>query len=119
MKGALCFLVGLVMLSAFAIGCAGSGQAPEQVPYQAPKPDVPSYRADQVISVASSYSPIFSKQEQMNYQCWQQPAWSAEYLGRGIWLVKKYAVSRFGNPNVYVEGWYFNEATGKLSKSLD
>ena len=87
----------------------------EESPPQ-PVPDIPRYSADQVIYVAEAYSPQFSKYEQARYVCEEKPAWSAEYSGDGFWMVKKYAINGFTGEKTYVEGWIFDEHTGKLRK---
>jgi len=98
-------VIGLI----FAVSC--------EEPAPTEQPDIPKYRADQVIAVASAYSPTFSKQEQFGYQCEEKPAWSAEYLSQGVWMVKKYAIRHLGGEKVYIEGWYFHENNGQLNKS--
>ena len=98
-------VIGLI----FAVSC--------EEPAPTEQPDIPKYRADQVIAVASAYSPTFSKWEQARYVCEEKPAWSAEYLSQGVWMVKKYAIRRLGGEKVPIEGWYFHENNGQLNKS--
>lgn len=106
------FLILPLLLFILLVSACGGTEQPKQLP----PPDIPKYRADQVISVAEAYSPQFSKYEQARYVCEEKPAWSAEYSGGGFWVVRKYAVNKLTSEKVYVEGWIFDEHTGKLRK---
>jgi len=94
-------VIGLI----FTVGCEEQEQ-----------PDIPRYTADQVIAVAQANSPTFPATiVRQGYN--EKPAWSAEYLGEGVWLVKKYAVHTLTNVQVNYEGWYFHENNGQINKS--
>lgn len=75
--------------------------------------DVPHYTADQVISVAQSYSPDCpsSQGTSPRPRAWEtdsdSPSWAVEYLGSGKWLVTKDCPYK----TTY---WHFYEDTGKL-----
>ena len=89
----------LVISLIFAVGC--------EEPEPTEQPDIPRYRADQVLYVASSYSPSCPGIYEASY--------AARYSGNGLWLVTKKCVYL---GNVYsTEQWYFHEDTGELNKS--
>jgi hypothetical protein len=87
------------------ISC-GETEATEQ-------PDIPRYTADQVITVAQAYSPAIPSK----YPQCKEASWSAEYLEQGVWIVKKFCVSAYGQNLGQLEGWYFHEDNGELNKS--
>jgi len=96
-----CLVIGLI----FAIGC-GEPEPTEQ-------PDISRYTADQVIAVAQANSP----QIPSNYPQCKQLSWSAEYLGQGVWIVRKNCIDAQGLDRGQLEGWYFHENNGQLNKS--
>jgi hypothetical protein len=89
----------------FAIGC-GEREPTEQT-------DIPRYTADQVITVAQAYSPAISAK----YPQCKEASWSAEYLGQGVWIVKKFCINIMGQNLGLLEGWYFHEDNGQFNKS--
>jgi flagellar biosynthesis/type III secretory pathway protein FliH len=100
--------VTLLVCLVFTSGCSES-ESEERL-------DIPRYTADQVIAVANSNSPTFTKIEQYQYACEETPVWNVEYQGEGIWLVMKYATQRFTGEKIYVKSWYFSENTGQLNR---
>ena len=94
-------VIGLI----FTVGCGE--------PEPTEKPDIPRYTADQVIAVAQANSPVFPSQ----YPQCDKASWTAEYLGQGVWVVKKYCIDRQGFNRGLFESWYFHEDNGQLNKS--
>jgi hypothetical protein len=84
-----------------------------QVKEPTSQPDIPAYTANQVIAVAQANSP----QIPSNYPQCKQLSWSAEYLGQGVWIVRKNCIDSRGLNRGQLEGWYFHEKNGQLNKS--
>lgn len=102
----LLIVVTAVLVLAFGItGCSQTQTTP--------KPDIPRYTADQVIAVGQANSPSIPR----NYPQITHLSWSAQYLGKGIWIVKKSGLGQLGNNLGQLEAWYFHEKDGQLNKS--
>jgi len=95
----------LIIGPVFTVGCT--------------QPDITRYTADQVIAVAQAYSPTLPEGLRKQPAINDKPAFSAEYMGEGVWMVKKYAVSNYTGGQSCLEKWHFYESNGKLEKLRD
>jgi hypothetical protein len=57
-----------------------------------PYADIPRYTADQVIAEAKAYNTAIPS---VYPQCKELP-WSSEYLGQGVWIVKRFCIDGLG-----------------------
>ena len=70
--------------------------------------DIPRYTADQVIYIASQYSPVCLVEK-------TTPSWEVRYISNGKWLVIKKCIFRTGAA-ISIEQWDFYEDSSKLVK---